>query len=191
MRGGGSSRIPPAATCSAKTGAGVRRKVLAIWALRFQPSHTPLSHPAGFVQLELNSIWWLTSFSREMARGAGWEVPRGTPGHSVSSACHPWFSDWMNPCSILRLSVNQPLFIQPPQSLHWGLPSPPSHVPHCTLSDHYCNPCHSHYLWAQFFVCWAVFPAGLLAKRESRLSSYTLSVFALSSLPQHWAASQA
>lgn len=45
--------------------------------------------------------------------------------------------------------------------------------PHCTLSDHYYNPCHSHYLWAQFFVCWAVFPAGLLAKRESRLSSCT------------------
>lgn len=129
VKGGGSSSIPlqPRALPRPEPVSGER--CLPSEHLRFQPSHTQLSHPAGFVQLELNSIWWLTSFSREMARGAGWEAPWGTPGHSVSCACHPWFSAWMNPGSMLRLSVNQPLFIQPPQSLHLGLPSPLSHVP--------------------------------------------------------------
>lgn len=45
----------PAATCSAKTGAGVGKRLNPSEHLCLQPSYTPLSCPVRFVQLEFHS----------------------------------------------------------------------------------------------------------------------------------------
>lgn len=80
--------------------------------------------------------------------------------------------------------------MQPPQSLHLGLPSPSSLCPPITLSGCCCSPHHSCHLWPQFFVCRAVFPA----EPWARLGSYVLRIFCsifLVSLPHSFQGSAA
>lgn len=79
VEGRGSSRIAPQLRALPRQELVSEKSVNPSEHLCFQPSHALLSCPAGFVQLESNSSWWLASFGRERTKGACWQNPPGMP----------------------------------------------------------------------------------------------------------------